>query len=158
MKPIGIIASLLIALVAYFVIGLGVRPTGPFEPLAVTDFFFDQTGVTKELVFNPRFCKNHEIAIVSYPPYPSSEEFKWQLRAEVFKFGIRIQEKKLNVEQQYYSGNSMDKFESLSFGWIRTLDILPGPVVVKIHVDAGDTRSSRYRDSFKVVVRPSGIM
>lgn len=145
-------------IIAYFAIGLGIRPTGPYDPLVSTDFFFDQTGVTKELVFNPRFCKNHEIAIISTPPYPASEEFKWKLRVEVFKFGMKIQDKKMKVEERYYSGNSLDKFKGISFGWIRTLDMLPGSVVVKIHVEDGDTRSSKYRENFKVVVRPSGIM
>lgn len=149
---------LFVGIIAYFVIALCVRPTGPFESIASTDFFFDQTGTTKELVFNPRFCKNHEIAIISNPPFPSSEEFKWKLRVEVFKLGMKIQDKKLVVEQRYYSGNTLDKFKSISFGWIRTLDMLPGSVVVKIHVEEGDAISSKYRENFKVVVRPSGIM
>lgn len=157
-KPLMIAGVIFVGIIAYFAIALCVRPTGPFEPLVSTDFFFDQTGTTKELIFNPRFSKNHEIAIISNPPYPSSEEFKWQLRVEVFKFGMKIQDKKMKVEERYYTGNTLDKFKSISFGWLRTLDMLPGPVAVKIHVDDGDTRSSKYHESFKVVIRPSGIM
>lgn len=157
-KPLLIAGVIFVGIIAYFAIALCVRPTGPFDPLVSTDYFFDQTGAAKELIFNPRFCKNHEIAIISTPPYPSSEEFNWKLRVEVFKLGMKIQDKKLKVEQRYYSENTLDKFKSISFGWIRTLDLLPGPVIVKIHVEEGDTRSSKYRERFKVVVEPSGIM
>lgn len=156
-KPLMIAGVIFVGIIAYFVIVLFVRPSGPFDSLVSTDYFFDQTGATKELVFNPRFCKDHEIAIISTPPYPSSEEFNWKLRVEVFKLGMKIQDKKLKVERRYYSGNTLDKYKEISFGWIRTLDMIPGSVTVKIHVEDGDTRSSKYRENFKVVVQPSGI-
>lgn len=63
-KPLLIAGVIFVGIIAYFAIALFVRPTGPFDPLVSTDYFFDQTGAAKELVFNPRFCKNHEIAII----------------------------------------------------------------------------------------------
>ncbi len=63
-KPLMIAGVIFVGIIAYFVIALCVRPTGPFDPLVSTDYFFDQTGTTKELIFNPHFCKNHEIALI----------------------------------------------------------------------------------------------
>ncbi len=153
------IAGLLFfGVIAYFVIVIGARPSGPYTPLASTDFFFDQSGVSKELIFHPRFCRNHEIAIISNPPFPASEKFNWRIRAEIFRFGMKIQDKILDESSRAFAGVTLDKQSDISFGWIRTLDMIPGKVVVKIHVEEGDTRSAKYRNSFKVVVRPSPLM
>ena len=157
-KIILVAGILFFGVIAYFVIAIGVRPSGPYEPIASTDFFFDQSGVTKELVFNPHFSKNHEIAILSTPPFPSSEKFNWRIHAEIFRFGMKIQEKVLKESRRTFDGKTLDKQSDISFGWIRTLDMIPGKVVVRIRVVEGDTRSEKYRDSFKVVVRPSPIM
>jgi len=157
-KLILVVSLIIVGFISYLAIGLGIRPTGPYDPLASIDYFFDQTDVSKELVFNPRFCKNHEIAIVSSPPVSATEHFTWRLRTEVFKFGVKIQDKELTEETRTFASGAMDKHSAISFGWIRTLDMLPGKVIVKIHVEKGDTSTSIYRDNFKVVVRPSPIM
>ncbi len=155
-----IVVSLTIALtctVVYLFLAIVFRPSGPFEPLATTDLFFDKRG-TKELTFTPKFFRNHEVAIISSQPFPVDEQFNWHARVQVYRFGIKIDDHELKENTRSIVAQSVGQCSDISFGWIRTLDILPGKTTVRITVDQGDSNATKYSSVFRVAVRPSPII
>jgi hypothetical protein len=154
------IISLMIAVtctIGYLLLALAYRPSGPFEPIATTEFFFDKPG-TKDLTFTPKFFREHEVAILASPPFPVKEQFNWKVNVQVYRLGIKIDEHELVENHRGLVKSSLDNCHSISFGWIRTLDLVPGKTSVRINVLQGDPSAAKYASSFKVVVRPSPII
>jgi hypothetical protein len=143
--------------VFYLFLAIAFRPSGPFKPLATTDLFFDKSG-TREITFTPLFFRNHEIAIVSSQPFPIAEKFNWKARVQVYRFGIKIDDHELRENSRYFVGKSLDQCSDISFGWIRTFDLIPGKTTVRIAVDQGDQNATKYSGIFRVAVRPSPII
>lgn len=146
-----------ISLVVFFFVAIAYRPSGPFDPLAEADFFFDKPG-TRELTFTPKFFRDHEVAIIASEPFPAKEQFTWKATVEVYRFGIRIDQHVLEENHRGLTRSSLDSARNISFGWIRTFDLIPGKTTVRITVIQGDSSSSKYLSNFKVVVRPSPII
>ncbi len=143
--------------IAYLFLAVAYRPSGPFEPLASTNFFFDKPG-TRELTFTPKFFREHEVAILASQPFPVKEEFHWKANVQVYRFGIKIYDHELEENHRGFVRYSTENCNSISFGWIRTMDLLPGQTTVRITVLQGDPNSSKYLSSSKVTVRPSPII
>jgi len=141
----------------YLFLAIAFRPSGPFEPLATTDFFFDKPG-RRELTFTPLFFRDHEIAIISSKPFPVTDQFNWKTQVQVYRFGVKIDDHELRENSRTFVRNSQDNCKDISFGWIRTFDLLPGKTIVRITVDRGDPKAEKYSLFFKVVVRPSPII
>jgi hypothetical protein len=155
-----IVVSLAIALtcaVVYLFLAISFRPSGPFEPLATTDYFFDKPN-TRELTFTPKFFRNHEIAIISTRPFPVNELFNWKARVQVYRFGIKLDDHELRENSRTFVEKSQENCKDISFGWIRTLDLIPGKTIVRITVDQGDSKGDKYSPFLKVAVRPSPII
>ena len=151
----GTAIALLSAFIVFLVLFIGVRPSGPYDPLSSVRFFFHQGGMSKEIEFSPMFFRNHEISIVSAKGFPSKEKFNWKVRAEVFRYGIKIDDRLLKEKTRGYLRNSLDACNKLNFEWIHVWDIIPGRARVRLTVLEPDEKAASYADDFVVIVRPS---
>jgi hypothetical protein len=156
-KAIISFASALTCIIVYLLLAIVIRPSGPFEPLATIDYSFDKPGTT-ELIFIPKFFRNHEIAIISSKPFPSNERFTWKAHVQVYRFGIKLDDHELRENSRTYVERSQENCTDISFGWIRTLDLIPGKTIVRITVEEGDFKGDTYSRFLKVAIRPSPII
>ena len=161
MRSIGGIAGALIGLVllagGYVYVSIGVRPSGPYGPLAHTEYFFDKEGATRELGFKPVFLRNHEVALLSSRQFPVDLPMGCRLRAEVYRFGIKIDERILSEGRRSVFGKGLQFSDEISFGWVPVLDGIPGSARVILTVLVPQRAKPIYRDAFSIVVRPSPI-
>ena len=141
--------------IVFFLVYAGVRPSGPYDALVSTNYFFHSTGTIKEMSFSPRFCRNHEIAITSTNPFPTHLPITCRVRAQVYRFGRQIDDQLLSESSRTYADTSLKTVNSISYHWIRTLDMIPGTARVKLSVVEGDPSTAKHTNDFMVIIRAS---
>jgi len=159
-KHLVVVGSLIAAVCLIFTSLLYVqfRISGPYAPLTEAPYFFQISGGVRELKFDPMFFRNHEVAVLSLNELPVKRKFDVTIRAEVYRFGIRVNDVVLSEAQRSLLGPQLNTSDSISFGMIKVLDVVPGPASVKVTVLQSDTFYDSKTEDFVVVIRPSPIM
>ena len=161
-----IVGLLTLAALAILVLAVGwayvwiiIRPSGPYAPLVEAAYFFDVKGAVRELNFEPVAMRNHEVALISNKRFPVEKQFGGQILVEVFRFGIKSDERRLEeVRRSVDAAAGSATSEDISYGEISVWDILPGRATVRITVLDAQEMSAETVHTFRVVVRPSAIL
>lgn len=140
------------------------RDQDRYEALAITDFFFNKVGESREFIVTPKRLSVTEVVIYSEKDSLKEEmleknPLQWKVTAQAFRDGELLDEillkasaaKPAGPKLQFYSDMSLGSFSK--FKW----EIFPSPVLIRLTVEEPDPRFNQADETLKIGVRASPI-